>query len=1202
MVCNWHAMVPSDVGMSTTSSMVRPSHQASTYSSANPLPVATEPLPVSWNTSSIAETSTTVDATMSSVNRFKASLPSTSFEAPMPSATAAFKASVPSVGNTHARPPSSPRTTSAVDGTPKEKRQRDALYRSSWQSGSQTEHDRQKAAVAAGCPGSTSATGSQLNSVYQARGEAAQNGSPDSDRDDTWRTELMELEGCSFGWKKALCMRQQRAAQLIFDSESSGVSTPIAGATGIKGRLVVASDEEHDLDGRPLNTMDEESQIVATFGNSQGSAGHGTLKESHDATAGFGSQGLDGLSIVEGSSSAGEDATNGRRGSDVLLTEMEGISPGISSGRKGGASSSNTIPKGVAGAEAEASSLSVGLTGTERMQQRHSLPGYKPSLRSASAAAKQDQAKAAQMALMLTPEQQARERQQIRADLAGIDRRALKGPLRDLMQNPNYTGEIPGSLWGSNAAVSTAASGSDSETFDLSGGGAGGGVHDRPQIGTRRRSNSLGSTAITLHYPSPSPPLFPLGRPNGDTANVAQDRFSTLKAQNQTPAQAEYSITMPPPPQPALASKQTHNERKENASSSAATTRKTPPRRQEFRRARSGLTVSPQETFLDYENVEAAILASSAMGRSSGAGNVSVFAPDPPELKNALAGDGLEGQPVPLHIPSRPAAIDDVPASLADVRTVVATAGRVKAGGNMQERDAHANGMGTPKADSDAVLLDDTPSLTGSSSVSSREESMIASPPSDNQASSLLNPSRPSMERFQTLKPGEMPSWRSVRKASLSSDSSLIQIDDEVVADDRLSQGSSAANFLNANSALGRLTSTPDDEDEKPYLNRTHPNAAFPFPAQRGQAGHAPGLAAVNVRNAVRASSREDASAPRFSQFSASSSEEEDKACVSFTAKIMSGSGMLAPPGRRPLAGRRAPGTFGGYGYIPGSADSGLSIPDGQAPSEDSSSSSSDVNIEQNRPLALHGLMSREAINGSKKEKRRTSEAGSQSPEDEGSISPNIRSSAQALSGYRYSPGYKASKPLPPAHRREASVKRGSSERAAASATPEEYESGDETYVAESSARKASAGTKRRRATGGKDKIVVSPPSGRQTKTTAAAASDAPFHGAERTFPTSKSGMSICDYVSPLTKEYCGTEFHRMYDLTRHRETIHAKEEAKAVREKQLTMEQCIVLGKEVDPKTSSATVEWKCEGKNGCGSVFSRKDALLRHKRIRNH
>jgi len=96
------------------------------------------------------------------------------------------------------------------------------------------------------------------------------------------------------------------------------------------------------------------------------------------------------------------------------------------------------------------------------------------------------------------------------------------------------------------------------------------------------------------------------------------------------------------------------------------------------------------------------------------------------------------------------------------------------------------------------------------------------------------------------------------------------------------------------------------------------------------------------------------------------------------------------------------------------------------------------------------------------------------------------------------------------------------------------------------------------------------------------------------------SGSAIrCDYISPVTHQVCGTIFHRMYDLARHRITLHLREEAQLVKEGLLKVDQCIVLGKEVDVQKALAELEWTCRI---CGATFSRKDAMLRHERLRHH
>lgn len=103
---------------------------------------------------------------------------------------------------------------------------------------------------------------------------------------------------------------------------------------------------------------------------------------------------------------------------------------------------------------------------------------------------------------------------------------------------------------------------------------------------------------------------------------------------------------------------------------------------------------------------------------------------------------------------------------------------------------------------------------------------------------------------------------------------------------------------------------------------------------------------------------------------------------------------------------------------------------------------------------------------------------------------------------------------------------------------------------------------------------------------------------ARDTARTPPAGVIRCDYVSPVTHIPCGTVFHRMYDLARHRITLHLREEAQLVKEGRLSVEDSVVLGKEVDVKKALSELEWACRV---CGAVFSRKDAMLRHERLRH-
>ncbi|GAA5879147.1 hypothetical protein JCM1840_006209 [Sporobolomyces johnsonii] len=80
---------------------------------------------------------------------------------------------------------------------------------------------------------------------------------------------------------------------------------------------------------------------------------------------------------------------------------------------------------------------------------------------------------------------------------------------------------------------------------------------------------------------------------------------------------------------------------------------------------------------------------------------------------------------------------------------------------------------------------------------------------------------------------------------------------------------------------------------------------------------------------------------------------------------------------------------------------------------------------------------------------------------------------------------------------------------------------------------------------------------------------------------TSTSSTAItCDHVDTSTGARCGVVFRRPYDLARHKETIHGES----------------LTGEKLAP---GKVKEWRCEE---CGGTFSRKDALLRHGRIRGH
>ncbi len=284
--------------------------------------------------------------------------------------------------------------------------------------------------------------------------------------------ERMLLEGCSFARKKAMQLKRAK------DVEDGDI---FAG---------VDDDDAEEDDGRAVKQEEEEEEDDEARDASRGSSKtrssvgrEGSKPADADANAERSYRSRSAKAAIGKSDSKAERKSAGKHAA-FSLPEDEGKTGG------GGGTENED--------DEDDDMVNFGILGGEAMHARRSLPGYTSlgegtSLAAVGAAVGANATRASGQAMAiktLTPEQQARARQQVRADLAGIDKRALKGPLRDLMSNPNYSGEVPGSLW-------TAGTGSG---VDESGDGG------RPGMGGRKRSNSVDSNSLL--FPSPSPPLF----------------------------------------------------------------------------------------------------------------------------------------------------------------------------------------------------------------------------------------------------------------------------------------------------------------------------------------------------------------------------------------------------------------------------------------------------------------------------------------------------------------------------------------------------------------------------------------------------------------------------------------------------------------------------------------------------------------------
>ncbi|CAO1633339.1 unnamed protein product [Jaminaea pallidilutea] len=851
-----------------------------------------------------------------------------------------------------------------------------------------------------------------------------------------------------------------------------------------------------------------------------------------------------------------------------------------------------------------------------------------------------------------TPAQEAMARQQVQQDLEGIDQRALRGPLRDLAQNidsgksepSKSTNEIQmdASLRAAIQDFVNATSGGFGRVPDARAPGAGTGPSgfDTNLLGSSynlsqaQRSllfpGARGPAQFNIPQPGSTNPSQPLGagqqlspqqqqnsggsqRPSAgprrrsnsfDASFLPASRpwFSQSPPKAPVEPQNALGVAAPPYSGPGGAGmgtgtgwidQPTNNFNAFDLSGGTALGQLQPPRRS-LTRDRSFLTCTPQETFLNQQGEE---------------GN-----------KDPWQGTLFPGTTASNEFLSRMLA-------------------KATANGSGD------NGPGTPTATS------------------------VKKPPMSR--GDTIRPSAQQMAALNAVNP-EVNTWGVSNNSGVSAAS-------QQRGPPALSESASSGLSL-FSPASGETTpeDCDDDPDEKPQAARKGPSTDYSAllkgaqqQEQNLQHQHQQQHQILTGGKAPRPQHtiRPPASAPRFmpsSSSSSSSSDSDDEGFNYLRAGAQSSppslGSVMAPAamsqgarpetitgnGPQPLA--RGRGLQGGYGYMPGSAESGLQVDPGRSQPPASGMKSTAVD---------------------------TTMVPSNGGRDTGSLSPSIRSTAQIIeppqhlqlnmqnmqqnqqSQQQQQQRYQASigfdnmpqqargqpgrpqksayggQPAPDPNatmssglssRRGSAASGGSATSSSSTSSQWESEGAEDDAGEDAESDYDPAEGQQLRGAAARSRKNKSLAATNNKRRGAAAAAQTPMYGhsigADGAPATSSSSppnaasalhlgvggvshhgaLTICEYVSPLTGSRCGVEFHRPYDLARHRETIHAKEEASLVRQGKLRKEQCRVLYVEVDPAKSQATQEWKCDGRNGCGSVFSRKDALQRHRRLRNH
>ncbi|CAE6409566.1 unnamed protein product [Rhizoctonia solani] len=90
--------------------------------------------------------------------------------------------------------------------------------------------------------------------------------------------------------------------------------------------------------------------------------------------------------------------------------------------------------------------------------------------------------------------------------------------------------------------------------------------------------------------------------------------------------------------------------------------------------------------------------------------------------------------------------------------------------------------------------------------------------------------------------------------------------------------------------------------------------------------------------------------------------------------------------------------------------------------------------------------------------------------------------------------------------------------------------------------------------------------------------------------PVDDTAPSQCTYISPLNQSRCQQIFARAPEMKRHIDHFHHEQEARAVIDGRLSRDMATLLGDSWDGTLGKPTCE-------GCGTEFSRRDAVKRHQ-----